>query len=312
MKILLAKPRGFCAGVERAILSVERALACYGAPVYVLNAIVHNTTVVEGLKAQGAVFVRSLDEVPEGAHILFSAHGVGPERWAQAERRGLTVIDATCPLVEKVHREAKRYAAMGYTIILIGEKGHDEVVGTQGWAGERIEVVLTDEDVGALCLPADAKLVYLAQTTLSAEDCGRVVRALKARFPGIEDPPSSGICYATQNRQRAVNDLSPEAGLVLVVGDRSSANANRLVEICRRNGKTSHLIAGAMEIDPAWLARVDTVLVTSGASVPEFLVQGVVARLGTLGYGSVDERAVVDEDVHFRLPDTFRRDDAGD
>lgn len=309
MKIILAKPRGFCAGVERAIRSVERALACYGAPVYVLNAIVHNTTVVEGLKAQGAVFVRSLDEVPEGAHILFSAHGVGPERWAHAQRRRLAVIDATCPLVEKVHREAKRYAALGYTIILIGEKGHDEVVGTQGWAGDRIEVVLTAEDAANLALPADAKLVYLAQTTLSAEDCGRVVGALKVRFPGIEDPPSAGICYATQNRQRAVNDLSPEAGLVLVVGDRSSANANRLAEICRRNGKPSYLIAGAHEIEPGWLAAVDTVLITSGASVPEFLVQGVVARLATLGYAGVEERAVVHEDVHFRLPDTIRQDD---
>jgi 4-hydroxy-3-methylbut-2-enyl diphosphate reductase len=304
--MILAKPRGFCAGVERAIRSVERALELYGPPVYVLNAIVHNNTVVDHLRDKGAVFVRRLQDVPEGSHVLFSAHGVGPDQWETAARRQLNVIDATCPLVERVHRDAKHYADLGYTVILIGEQGHDEVVGTAGWARGHIEVVMTALDVERLRVDSDSKLVYLAQTTLSVEAWRRVVDALERRFPWIEAPTAAGICYATQNRQRAVTDLVPEAGLVLIVGDFQSANSKRLAEICRKKGKVSYLIPSASGISLDWFAGVETVLVSSGASVPEDLVQGVVERLKTLGYTSIEEREVVHEDVHFKLPDSVR------
>ena len=306
MNVILAKPRGFCAGVERAIRCVERALELYGAPVYVLHDIVHNATVVEGLRGRGAVFVRELEAVPRGAHLLFSAHGVGPDQWAAAHARELDVIDATCPLVGKVHREAKRLAGLGYAIILIGEKGHDEVVGTAGWASGHIQVVFTEQDVASVQVGDPARVAYLTQTTLSADECSRVIAALEMRFPDIEGPPSEDICYATQNRQRAVNELAPQADLVLVVGDAQSANSKRLAEICRNKGKASRLIRSDAMIEDAWVEDVGTVLVTSGASVPEFLVQGVIERLQSMAPCGVEERVVVDEDVHFSMPDCIR------
>lgn len=306
MKVLLARPRGFCAGVERAIRCVERALELHGAPVYVLNDIVHNTTVVQELRDQGAIFVGNLAEAPRGAHVLFSAHGVGPGQWDAARERGLNVIDATCPLVRKVHREARRFAGKDLTIILIGEAGHDEVVGTSGCAPDHIQVVLSEADVEALEVKDPSRVAYLTQTTLSVDDCGRVVAALKKRFPNIQSPPSDDICYATQNRQRAVNELTPEADLVLVVGDAQSANAKRLAEICRQRGKASHLISSAGAIKDEWFEGVEMVLVTSGASVPEFLVQEVVEHLASRGPSRVEEREVIRENVHFELPAAIR------
>ncbi|HIJ64579.1 MAG TPA: 4-hydroxy-3-methylbut-2-enyl diphosphate reductase [Candidatus Hydrogenedentes bacterium] len=305
MNIILAKPRGFCAGVERAIKSVEQALERYGAPVYVLNDIVHNAAVVQTLADKGAVFVTSLHDVPEGAHLLFSAHGVGPDKWAMALERNLDVIDATCPLVEKVHREARRFAAEGYSIILIGQAEHDEVVGTVGQARESIKVVFTEEDVAALHLEADSKVAYLTQTTLSVEDSQRIIAALKRKFPAIEGPPADDICYATQNRQAAVNALVTEADLVLVIGDESSANSARLAEICQHKGKPSHLIASAEMIRDEWLDGVETVLVTSGASAPEAQVQGVVEYLTSREPCVVTECEIVPEAVHFKLPRPF-------
>jgi 4-hydroxy-3-methylbut-2-enyl diphosphate reductase len=305
MRIILAKPRGFCAGVERAIRCVERVLELHGPPVYVLNAIVHNGHVVQSLREKGAVFVRRLEEVPRGASILFSAHGVGPDRWEKARERGLCVIDATCPLVEKVHREAKRFASKGYSILLIGEKGHDEVVGTSGWAPDDIQVIFTDEEAENVQARDPKRVVYLTQTTLSVDDCNRVVAVLSRRFPDLVGPAAQDICYATRNRQRAVNDLAPEADLVLVVGDPESANSKRLAEICRKGGKASHLISSAAMIQDPWFDGVGTVVVTSGASVPEVLVQGVVEHLKGLRPCEVEERETVPEDIHFQLPEAI-------
>jgi len=306
MRILLAKPRGFCAGVECAVRCVERAIERYGAPVYVLNHIVHNAVVVRGLMEQGAVFVRNLDEAPEGALVLFSAHGVGPERWEQARRRALNVIDATCPLVEKVHREARLFAERGYSIVLVGQAGHDEVTGTLGWAPDHIQVVFSEEDAATVKVADPAKAAYVTQTTLSVRDCEQIVLALKQRFPNIEGPPADDICYATQNRQGAVLALAPRTDLVLVVGDKTSANSARLAQICRELGKPSHLIGGADMINDAWLTSVRTVLVTSGASAPEFLVQEVVKRLNAKEPCEVEECEVIQEDVHFPLPEAVR------
>jgi len=306
MKIILAKPRGFCAGVERAIKCVERALELYGPPVYVLNDIVHNATVVQLLREKGAKFVRMLEDVPEGSHVLFSAHGVGPDCRELARRRKLQVIDATCPLVSKVHREARRFADLNYTIILIGEKGHDEVMGTAGWAGANYQVVLNPSDIDAVHVRDPQKVAYLTQTTLSVDDCERVIRALQGRFPEIKGPPSNDICYATQNRQRAVNELTGEADLVLVVGDPESANSKRLAEICRKKVQASYLISSCDMIQEPWIEGVKTVLVTSGASAPEFLVQGVVEYLKRREFCEVEERAVAAENIHFRLPDSIR------
>ena len=306
MKIILAKPRGFCAGVERAIRCVERALELYGPPVYVLNAIVHNATVVQMLRDKGAVFVRSLDDAPKSSHVLFSAHGVGPDCWELARQRQLQIIDATCPLVSKVHREAKRFAELGYSIILVGEKGHDEVMGTAGWAGPDCQVVFTRADVAAIQAVDPQKVAYLTQTTLSVDDCEKVIAALHRRFPRIQGPPANDICYATQNRQRAVNEITLEADLVLVVGDPESANSKRLAEICRKKGESSFLISAYEMIQEAWLKGVETVLVTSGASAPEFLVQGVVEHLKRRGPCTVEERVIAAENVHFRLPDSIR------
>ncbi len=302
MKIIVAKPRGFCAGVERAIHCVERALERYGAPVYVLNHIVHNAHVVNELKEKGAVFVHDLGEVPRGAHLLFSAHGVSPERWEHAEGLNLEVIDATCPLVEKVHHEARRFAGGEYTVVLIGEAGHDETVGTMGWAGERIHLIQSKEDVASLVVEDPDKVSYITQTTLSVEDCANIIAALKARFPNARGPAKDDICYATSNRQVAVKALVPEAGLVLVVGDPESGNSTRLANVARAHGKPAHLIPDAAAIDPAWLEGVDSVLLTSGASVPEKLVQGVIDYLKGLGPCEVTERSLVEENIHFRLP----------
>jgi len=302
MQIILAKPRGFCAGVERAILCVERALEKYGAPVYVLNNIVHNEHVVNDLHAKGAIFVKDLADVPEGAHLLFSAHGVSPERWAQAKKLNHEVIDATCPLVEKVHHEARRFATKNYTIVLIGEAGHDETVGTMGQAPENIRLVQTTDDVAAREVPDPDNLAYITQTTLSVTDCQVIIDALKKKFPNIQAPPKDDICYATTNRQAAVNALTPEADLVLVVGDRESANSTRLAQIARAHGKPAYLILDASMVDPAWLEGVETVLITSGASVPDTHVQGVVDYLNGVEPCAVEERTLAEEDVYFRLP----------
>jgi len=302
MDIIVAKPRGFCAGVERAIKCVEQALERYGAPVYVLNNIVHNAHVVKELQEKGAVFVKDLDVVPEGAHLLFSAHGVGPDRWEHARRLKHEVIDATCPLVEKVHFEARRFAKKGYTIILIGEEGHDETIGTMGQAPENIVLVTTVADVDRLEVPDPENLSYITQTTLSVDDCQVIINALKAKFPAIMQPPKEDICYATTNRQAAVNALALEVDLVLVVGDQESANSARLAEIARGKGKPAHLILDASFIDPAWLDGVERVLLTSGASVPDKHVQGVIEFLQERGPCTVSERELVEENVYFRLP----------
>lgn len=302
MHIILAKPRGFCAGVERAIKAVEQALARYGAPVYVLNNIVHNQHVVNELGAKGAVFVKNLDDVPEGSHLLFSAHGVGPDRWAHAKKLQLQVIDATCPLVEKVHNEARRFAGKEYTIILIGETGHDETVGTMGQAPQNIILVTTAEEVETLDVPDPDHLAYITQTTLSVNDCQIIIDALKKKFPNIAGPPKEDICYATTNRQAAVNALTPDVDLVLVVGDTESANSTRLADIARDLGKPAHLILDASMIQPEWMEGVETLLLTSGASVPEEHVQGVIEYLESLQPCTVDERNLIDEDVYFRLP----------
>jgi len=302
MRIIVAKPRGFCAGVERAIKCVERALEQFGAPVYVLNNIVHNAHVVSELHDKGAVFVRNIDEVPEGGHLLFSAHGVGPDRWETAHNRSLEVIDATCPLVEKVHNEARRFAGKDRTIILIGEAGHDETVGTMGWAPENIVLIQSREDAENLQVPDPDNLSYITQTTLSVDDCRDILAVLRERFPNIQGPPKADICYATSNRQAAISALTPEADLVLVVGDTESANSTRLAAIARSKGKPAHLIPDADAIDTAWLEGVSTVLLSSGASVPEKLVQGVIKYLQAREECVVEERSLVNENVHFRLP----------
>jgi len=302
MKILLARPRGFCAGVERAIKCVERALELYGAPVYVLNDIVHNAHVVNELREKGAVFVKRLEDVPKGSHLLFSAHGVSPSRWEDARERQLEVIDATCPLVAKVHNEARRFADKDYTIILIGEPGHDETIGTMGWAPEHIRRVFTIEEVEQVEVPNPEKVAYITQTTLSVDDCARVIQALTKRFPNIAGSRSGDICYATQNRQAAVNALSSQVDLVLVVGDRASANSTRLAEICSAQGIPAYLISSAKMIEEAWLDGVGSILLTSGASAPERLVQGVIEYFKSRGPCEVEESEAVLEDVHFKLP----------
>ena len=302
MKIILARPRGFCAGVERAIRCVEQALERYGAPVYVLNDIVHNAHVVNDLKAKGAVFVKDIQEVPEGAHLLFSAHGVSPDRYAHADKYQMQVIDATCPLVEKVHNEARRFASKDFTIIVGGEDGHDETVGTMGWAPKNIRLVFTDEDVERLEVADPDHVSYITQTTLSVEDCDRVITALRKKFPKIQGPPKADICYATTNRQAAVNALSPMVDLVLVVGDRESANSNRLAEICHVKGKPAHLISTADMLEDEWFEGVNTILLTAGASAPETLVQGVIAYFRARGPIEVEESEIITENVHFKLP----------
>lgn len=302
MRILLAKPRGFCAGVERAVKSVERALERFGPPVYVLKHIVHNAHVVEELWRQGAVFVNAIDEVPCHALLLFSAHGVGPDRWEEALRRNLRIIDATCPLVEKVHREIRRFAESGHTIIYIGEAGHDETVGAIGWAPDSIKLVQRLSDVERQNIHDPDKLAYITQTTLSLSDCSEIVHALKERFPNITAPQKPDICYATTNRQHAVVSLVPESDLVLVVGDPESANSRRLRDIAIKLGKPAYLIPDENAISSSWLENVNTLLLTSGASVPEHLVASVLSRLSSSTQCKIEERVMVEEDTHFKLP----------
>jgi 4-hydroxy-3-methylbut-2-enyl diphosphate reductase len=308
MRILLANPRGFCAGVDRAIEIVERALARYGAPVYVRHEIVHNRHVVDSLKAKGAIFVEDPREVPEGSLLVFSAHGVSPEVRRAADESGLRTIDATCPLVTKVHVEAERFAKSGLEIVLVGHAGHVEVEGTMGHAPDRMRLVETAEDAARLAVADPAKLAVLTQTTLSVDDTREVTDVLKQRFPEIRLPRKGDICYATQNRQNAVKELVREAELVLVVGAPESSNSNRLVELAEKSGARAHMVQTAADIDPAWLAGVACVGVTAGASAPEVLVDAVVARLRELagGAATVDSMPAVDEGIVFQLPSELR------
>jgi 4-hydroxy-3-methylbut-2-en-1-yl diphosphate reductase len=307
-RVLLAAPRGYCAGVERAIDIVEVALATYGPPVYVRKQIVHNLHVVRDLETRGAVFVEELDQVPEGATVVFSAHGVAPSVHAEARDRGLRVIDATCPLVTKVHQEARKFAAKGYDIVLVGHEGHEEVVGTMGHAPRAVHLV-GDEDEAARVEVADPERVaYLTQTTLSVDETAGVIGALRGRFPVLAGPRSDDICYATQNRQAAVKTLARDCQLILVIGAENSSNSVRLVEVARAAGSQAHLVPEASVIDPAWFEGVDTVGISSGASAPEWLVDELIAALRERGATEVREVEVVPEDVHFALPGTLRRD----
>jgi 4-hydroxy-3-methylbut-2-enyl diphosphate reductase len=306
MKILLASPRGFCAGVNMAIETLETAIRLHGTPIYVFHEIVHNKHVVERFVREGAVFVDSVEEVPEGAVLLFSAHGVAPEVRRIAAARRLRAIDATCPLVTKVHLEAVKYAKSGYRLILIGHEGHDEVIGTMGQAPEAFTLVETVEEVDALPFgPAD-RLAYLTQTTLSVDDASRIIARLKDRFPQIVGPPKDDICYATQNRQEAVRLLSEDAELTLVLGSRNSSNSQRLAELARERGVAAFLIDGADEIDPAWFEGVETVVITAGASAPESVVQDCVRWLRDRFGATVEERTIRQEDVYFPLPKELR------
>ncbi|NTW39224.1 MAG: 4-hydroxy-3-methylbut-2-enyl diphosphate reductase [Cellulomonadaceae bacterium] len=308
-RVLLAAPRGYCAGVDRAVIAVEKALDHYGAPVYVRKEIVHNKYVVETLAARGAVFVDETDEVPHGARVVFSAHGVSPAVHVAAAARSLQTIDATCPLVTKVHKEAVRFATDDMDILLIGHAGHEEVEGTAGEAPEHIQVVNSPDEVDSIVVRDPEKVVWLSQTTLSVDETMETVRRLRERFPHLQDPPSDDICYATQNRQVAVKKLAPECDLVIVVGSANSSNSVRLVEVALDAGATaSYRIDRAAEIDPAWLEGVSTVGVSSGASVPEILVRDVLDRLAEAGFGAVEEVRTATEDLMFSLPRELRAD----
>ena len=306
VKIILANPRGFCAGVNMAIDALDTALARFGAPLYVYHEIVHNRPIVDRFRAKGVVFVDAIDEVPDGGTVMFSAHGVAPEIRRQSAARSLRAIDATCPLVTKVHTEAVRYARDGYTIIYIGHEGHDEVIGTMGEAPEHIVLVEDADDVAALNLPADAKLAYLTQTTLSVDETRVVIDALKAKYPHIAGPGKADICYATQNRQEAVRDLVGEADVVVVLGSRNSSNSNRLAEIARQKGRSAYLVDTVAEVDTAWFRPTDTVLVTAGASTPEDHVQAVIDHLRRTFAAEVETRVVREEHVQFPLPRELR------
>jgi len=308
-RVLLAAPRGYCAGVDRAVLAVEKALDLYGAPVYVRKQIVHNRHVVATLEKRGAIFVDETDDVPEGATVVFSAHGVAPTVHQDAARLRLKTIDATCPLVTKVHQEAKRFAGDDFDILLIGHEGHEEVVGTAGEAPANIQLVDGPDSVDSVVVRDPERLVWLSQTTLSVDETMETVRRLRERFPALQDPPSDDICYATQNRQVAVKRIAAESELVLVVGSRNSSNSVRLVEVALEHGaRASHLFDYADEIDEAWLDGVTTVGVTSGASVPEVLVRDVVAWLAERGYADVQEVVSAQESLLFSLPRELRRD----
>jgi 4-hydroxy-3-methylbut-2-enyl diphosphate reductase len=308
-RVLLAAPRGYCAGVDRAVVTVERALDLYGAPVYVRKQIVHNRHVVETLERRGAVFVDETDQVPEGAIVVFSAHGVAPEVHDQAAARGLRTIDATCPLVTKVHLEARRFADEGVQILLIGHDGHEEVVGTSGEAPDHITLVDGPEVAATVEVPDPQRVAWLSQTTLSVDETSQTVEALRSRFPALIDPPSDDICYATQNRQESVKAIAARSELVVVVGSRNSSNSVRLVEVALSAGADSaYLVDEAGEIDDAWLVGVTTVGVTSGASVPEILVRGVLEHLAERGFGHVEEVRSAEEHLLFALPPELRRD----
>jgi 4-hydroxy-3-methylbut-2-en-1-yl diphosphate reductase len=307
-KVLLASPRGYCAGVERAVDTVEKALELYGPPVYVRKQIVHNLHVVRDLEARGAVFVDEETEVPEGATVVFSAHGVAPSVHTNAAARRLNTIDATCPLVTKVHVQARRYAADGYTVLLIGHEGHEEVVGTMGEAPDSIVLVESVADAEALSFPAGTRLAYVTQTTLSVDETGEIITALRRRFPDIHAPKKEDICYATSNRQWAVKEMLGEIQLLLVIGSRNSSNSNRLVEVARANGVASHLIDDETEIHESWVEGIDVVGVTSGASAPEKLVDRVCDWFRARGTTEIEPYRLVDEDVEFRLPVELRRE----
>jgi 4-hydroxy-3-methylbut-2-en-1-yl diphosphate reductase len=305
-RVLVAAPRSFCAGVVRAIDIVEKLLERHGPPVYVRHEIVHNIHVVRDLEARGAVFVESEDDVPEGALVVLSAHGVAPQVYRRCEERNLKVVDAVCPLVSKVHAEARRYAGRGLKIALVGHAGHVEVEGTMGEAPEAIVLVETAEDARKIDLEEGQQLAYLTQTTLSLDDTADVVDSLRERFPDLVGPPSADICYATQNRQDAVKRICEEATLVLVVGSRTSSNANRLVEVARARGAEAYLIDDESDLEDAWLQGHETVGLTAGASSPELLVDRVFARLSELGFTEREEVAIAREDVFFRLPAELR------
>jgi len=307
-RVLLAKPRGYCAGVDRAVITVEKALEAHGAPVYVRKQIVHNKHVVETLEARGAVFVEEADEVPEGAIVVFSAHGVSPAVHEQAAARSLRTIDATCPLVTKVHQEVKRFARDDDDILLIGHEGHEEVEGTAGEAPQRVQLVDGPGAVDSVTVRDPSRVVWLSQTTLSVDETMETVAQLKKRFPELADPPSDDICYATQNRQVAVKAMAAECDLMLVVGSRNSSNSVRLVEVALTAGaRAAHLVDYAREIDEGWLEGVQTVGLTSGASVPEVLVRGVLDWLAERGWTDVDEISVADEKLVFSLPRELKR-----
>jgi len=307
-KVLLAAPRGYCAGVERAVITVEKALELYGPPVYVRKQIVHNVHVVADLEARGAIFVDETEEVPEGSRLVFSAHGVAPAVHDQAEQRNLTTIDATCPLVTKVHNEAKRFADAGYQILLIGHEGHEEVEGTAGEAPEAITVVDNPEAVEGLAIDPDRPVAWLSQTTLSVDETMETVERLRTRLPMLIDPPSDDICYATQNRQAAVKEIAPRCDVLIVVGSENSSNSVRLAEVAREVGAPSYRIDDCDQLDPAWLANAQTVGVTSGASVPESLVTGLLGCLADLGFDDVETVSTIEESLVFALPPELRRD----
>ena len=301
-QIYLAGPRGFCAGVDRAILILERALSVYGAPVYVRHEIVHSRHAVESLRAKGAIFVEELADIPDGVPVVFSAHGVAKAVWEEAGRRNLQIIDATCPLVIKVHREVNRDYHQGYALILIGHAGHPEVIGTLGQVPDRFHLVSSVEDVYQLDISATTELSYVTQTTLSVDECRDIVEALHTRFPTIKGPQQEDICYATQNRQNAVKHMAKLVEVILVLGSPNSSNSNRLRELGERCGIRSHLIDSWRDIDPEWLKGVETIGITAGASAPEFLVEEVVSYLRTFGSAAVEEINVIEEDVVFHLP----------
>jgi len=307
-RVLLASPRGYCAGVERAVETVEQALEHYGAPVYVRKQIVHNIHVVRDLEARGAIFVEEETEAPDGATVVYSAHGVAPTVYANSGQLRHNVIDATCPLVTKVHVQARRYAAEGYTIVLIGHAGHEEVVGTTGEAPEATILVQTVEEAEALELPADTKLAYVTQTTLAVDETGEIIKVLRRRFPEIRAPRKEDICYATSNRQWAVKEMLAEIDHLLVIGSRNSSNSNRLVETARAGGVPAHLIDDETEIDEAWLEGAETVGITSGASAPEKLVERVCDWFRAHGVTDIEPYRLVEEDVTFRLPIELRRE----
>lgn len=302
MRVILANPRGFCAGVVMAIEALERAIELFGTPLYVYHEIVHNRPIVERFRRKGVTFVDSIEDVPHGATVLYSAHGVAPQIREASNRRQLRAIDATCPLVTKVHKEAIRYAKEGRKIILIGHEGHDEVVGTLGEAPESIILVQDENDVERLDLPADTPLAYLTQTTLSVDETRGIIAVLKRKFPQIVGPAKDDICYATQNRQEAVRELAEQADVVLVLGSQNSSNSQRLVEIARSMGKPAYLIDGHEEIQEGWLSPADTVVVTAGASAPEDVVQDCLCFLKDRYGATVEECTIREEDVHFPIP----------
>ncbi len=307
-RVLLAKPRGYCAGVDRAVQAVEKALERYGSPVYVRKQIVHNSHVVRSLEERGAIFVEETDAVPEGAVVVFSAHGVAPEVRDQASQRGLRTIDATCPLVTKVHNEARRFAAQGFDILLIGHEGHEEVVGTTGEAPAHVQLVDGPAASASVEVRDPAKVAWLSQTTLSVDETSQTVAALRERFPQLLDPPSDDICYATQNRQAAVKQIAAQSDVVIVVGSANSSNSVRLVEVALDSGAAAaYLVEDASAVDQHWLEGVGTVGVTSGASVPEDLVAGVLHRLAEAGFGDVEEIEAVPERMAFALPHELRK-----